>query len=363
MTLRAIESFDYLTPGVGSTLNNPQLSALGWYQFEDTDWVVSSVTRFGYGYSLKPGGVDNDSTIAWLVPGTAVDNGVIGWAWMVHEAAEQDNCYIAFADGDAVCLYVRRVQYGVVEIWLGTPGSMGSSMIFQSDPGVWRNGVWDYWEIKFLLDNDTITPAGTVELRINTVPIADYINVTTAPPGSTTWNNIKLGMDRTPFDVQKRNYYDDFYVLNTDGADTNDFLGNVRVQGIKPAAPGVSTQWFPSNGMLANWQNASNSNVDDSLYVYTPNIGDLDLYEINPIINAAEVYGVAVKGAYRQDDATQRFVNNVLRTGGVNFDGTVTPASSNYNFVIDVFQDNPDTGMSWTDVEVNLLQIGPKVDS
>jgi hypothetical protein len=97
--------------------------------------------------------------------------------------------------------------------------------------------------------------------------------------------------------------------------------------------------------------------------VYSGVPGDFDLYLIDPLINSPYVFGVQVKGAVRQDDATQRFYRNTLLSDMTQVYGATYATDSNYSFVIDMFEENPDTMLPWLDTEVNAIEIGPEVES
>ena len=91
--------------------------------------------------------------------------------------------------------------------------------------------------------------------------------------------------------------------------------------------------------------------------------GDQDKYTIEPMVNTPEVFGVQVTGLYRQNDATQRSVANVIDSNGTEAEGQEYFTPGNYAASIDQFEVDPDTGISWLPSAVNALLVGPKVKS
>jgi len=80
------------------------------------------------------------------------------------------------------------------------------------------------------------------------------------------------------------------------------------------------------------------------------------------ILNTPLVHGIEISGAYRQDDATQRFIKNSIQSSGVNAEGVSRAINQSYTFYADIFETDPNTGVSFTGTAANALKIGPKVD-
>jgi hypothetical protein len=129
-----------------------------------------------------------------------------------------------------------------------------------------------------------------------------------------------------------------------------------------PNAAGASTDWTPF-GAATNWEAASNADIDDTKYVYGTTPGDYDLYEVTPLINTPTVFGVQVTGYYRQDDATQRSVKNVIYSGTTLDEGIEYFTNADYAATTDMWEEDPDTNDPWLYADVNNVQIGPKVES
>jgi hypothetical protein len=91
-------------------------------------------------------------------------------------------------------------------------------------------------------------------------------------------------------------------------------------------------------------------------------VGDQDLYTVTPIINAPVIFGIDVLGFYRQDDATQLYPKNTIKSGGVTSYGAVNASYSTYKAFRDIWELDPATSVGFTGTAVNALQIGPNLD-
>lgn len=243
---------------------------------------------------------------------------------------------------------VQLCDYGVVKAF-----DVNGDQIGASEPNRYTVNSWNFCEIHFVAGS-----TGSVEVRINattvlSIPVADFQPST------------YYGVSAMTFTVSSARecWIDDWYLLDTEGSVNTGYLGNVRVQFLPLDGTGNQTEWSPSNAGDPNWENANNLLVDDASFVYNPDgeQGDYDLYSCQALINSPNIYGVLVKGAYRQTDATQQFAQNALRTNGSDFFGeSVGVSADQYSYIDDVYDLNPATSAGWTYSEVNSIEIGPK---
>jgi hypothetical protein len=194
--------------------------------------------------------------------------------------------------------------------------------------------------------------AGTaeIEVRLQTVPVLHLISETIAAFDSAGF--IHQPSSAVHFMI------DDFRIYDATGSVNNTWLGTRRAQLNMPGANGATLDFTRSNTGVANWQNWINQAVDDTLYLYTPNIGDVNLSTVTPMTNAAVVAWVQVTSFVRQDDATQRFVKNRIVSSGVTADGASFPTTQSYSADHDVWELDPNTGLQFTSTAVNALSIG-----
>jgi hypothetical protein len=366
--LLAIEGFDYLKTASPDT---DQFAALGW-SGSLAQMNVVAPGRFGYGKRLgfAPGG----GIGRWAQKQDNVTS-FVGMAVIIGDGqsnqAQQDELYIGLEDGTSaffggtsnsgVQITVALVQNGVIRVYAGLPVDSFTSpvLLAASRPGAFKYGRDFYLEIGSVIDNSS----GSVQVRVNTDIVIDVVAADTQKTPLALWNILRVETSVTFGSSTGDAFVDDIYVCDNTGSNNNTYLGNVRVQALLPNAPGDRTVWTPFNGALANWQNAININTDDTLYVFTPNAADWDLYNIQSLVNSPTIFGVQVKGSYRQDDATQRKIQNTLKSVTTEDKGAIYSTDQTYAYFSDIWELNPATGVGFTGAEVNALQIGPYVNT
>lgn len=367
------ESFDYYaTSSIGDNESNRLLGLSGWYQFEG-EVGISDFAVYEYGKSLSfaasDGATSTFSGVAFVLP-ESIQTGFIGMNLYIGDNVEE-GVYapsISFVDTGVLPGLDGMIephfsivfgQFGTIRIFTG---ETDGDLFYSSPPGKWTTNTWFFVEIGTTIDATT----GMIEVRINTVPICHYTNInTTGGVGDPVFGAVRLG-SRGPSstrDGAKEVWWDNIYVCDPEGDYNNTFLGLARAQGLMPAGDGDSTEWIPFDAMLSNWENASNMLIDDETYVSSATVGDFDLYEVNPLVNAPTIFAVTVKGAYRQTDATQRSVKNLIKSGATTAEGVEHFTSETYQMFKDIYEVNPDTDVAWVYTEVNGAQIGPKLES
>jgi hypothetical protein len=326
---------------------------------------VVTTGRFDYGNKLSwtnnvGSQTDNVCMVRPVEPGMTWTEGFIGLAVKIGETSAAP-FRIAFYDAvtDQSQLIVELGVNGVIRVYRGTTGGvLGGTLLLTSHAGAFYYDEWFFLEIRGVID----TTAGICQVRVNTVTVLSLVTANTRNANclstfdAVAWGNSIIGFANA-FKVS----IDDHYFLDADGTENNGFLGNVRIKCQLPVSNGDNID-FTAVGAASNWQGARNILMSDSIYDYSPNIGDYDLYDMDPILNAPLVHGIQTRMGLRQDDATQRVAHSIIKTGGVEFEGTVDHyLNQSYTYYFDIWELNPDTGVGWTGTEVNALQAGPKV--
>lgn len=352
-----------------STNASAAFAQLGWYGLPGGPApakmrILNTNTAFGYGNALE---MDNTSVASEQTQASyLLKNGVTATEWRqgarmyVPSGQNYMKPFIGIGKTGTCLMSVMFSDFGQIELWLGRPHKSLGTLLATSDPGTYLEDTWNYLELGGLLINTT---AGYVTVRLNTVEVIAVVSTITSA-GSFSLDSFMVGFgeDSTIGVTTTGVLWDDMYIVDTSGPDNNDWLGNIRVQGLVPDAPGASTDWTPF-GAATNWQAASNTDIDDTKYVFSGTATDHDLYNVTPLINTPQVFGVQITGFYRQDDATQRSVANTIQSNGVDAEGVEFFTPGNYAAATDMWESDPDTSDPWLYPAVNLLQIGPLVKS
>jgi hypothetical protein len=205
---------------------------------------------------------------------------------------------------------------------------------------------------------------GSVEVRVNTVPVISLTGANTQGATITTCDSIFLGIYVPGGGVE--GHFDDLYVNDTSGGVNDSWLGNVRVKTQFMIANGFTNDFSigGTSPAATHWQSVLNQNLDDTKFEYSPNIGDIDLFTPDPNLNSPLVHAVQVRMALRQDDATQRVARALVRVSGTNYVGSVDQyTNQTFTMYRERWQLNPNTGVSFTGAEVNAIQAGVKVQA
>lgn len=366
MTLRYVDGFDYMPTGTG---NDGRLEASGYYLrggngVQDVANIPNNIVstgRFNYGNCLSWNGLVGSQAnrlqmIKVIQPGSLFSAGVIGLAVAIGKTSTVpfQVCFYDAVTDQAQC-YIEFLVNGIINAY----GANGT-FLARTYAGAYYFDEWFYCEFKASI----ATSGGTMEVRINTVPVIQIPSANTQTSTNASFDAFQLSTRSIGIGQKFVVAVDDLYVLDTGGSINNNFLGNVRVKTQFPSAPGSNTQFSIGGTQPTNWQAASNTNTDDTSYVFDPTVGQYDLYDIQAIINGPTVHGVQVRSSMRQDDSTQRVGHNQIQSGVTLANGPNDHyLNQSYTYYTDIWETDPNTSAGWTGTAVNALQIGPKVNA
>ena len=210
---------------------------------------------------------------------------------------------------------------------------------------------WHYIEFKA-----TIGATGSYEVRVDGLTYLSGSGVNTQQSANARANRVQIGLNSLGISV------DDVYICDGTGTANNNFLGDVRVQALMPSADGDLSQLTPSTG-TTHYNLVDEVPPDgDTSYVSGATAGNVDLYQLGDVAAVSgSILGVAVYSFARKDDAGTRTIANVIKTGGVEYDGPAQALSMSYTYFTEHWETNPATGLPWTIADVNALQAGVKV--
>lgn len=292
-------------------------------------------------WSLAPG--DEHAT---LIAGVAFQNTDATWG-------SDTNAIISFlSDGGATWhvgtgpsvggsssttkLRAMRGEFGTI---IGTQASL-----------VMPAQAWYYVEMKA-----TLGDAGSVTVRVNGQTVIDASGVDT-----------KNGGTKTVFDAVRLNYcnnftlIDDFYICNGAGSAYNDFLGDTRVETLRPNGNGNYSDWIGSDAdSTNNYQLVDEATYDAADYVLSSATNERDTYTFDDMVHTTgAVKGVMTHGIMSKTDTGARQARLIARTNSLNFSGpTEDLETTDYGFH-KVWEKNPDTTNDWAIAEVNAAEFG-----
>jgi hypothetical protein len=214
-------------------------------------------------------------------------------------------------------------------------------------------GVWYYVELKVTARTGT---NGVYELRIDEVADISGSMVNLANTGSD-------GVDVVMFSSASTNVlWDDIYILDDQGGQNDDFLGDSAIRGILPTAEGATNAWVPSSGTdNAALVDDTATSPNDADYNRGVSPGDIDLYEyanVTGLLNGP-IAGIMVTSDMRMEATGTATVRVKVREAAVNYDeATHTVNGTSVRGYTQVVENSPDDGLPWEVADIDGMQLG-----
>lgn len=333
-------------------------------------------TRHGYGHSLKSGIKDPALAKRLRLPLGLQTEIVVGFAYKYRQTNR----------GQIISFYYDD-HLGAVEplagLYANADGGISFAVPVNRNAGLYfsvgasnaatlravtpQNTIfpdsWQYIEVKYKPHKT----AGSISVRVNgqtcltltgaTVPpyMPDAVNTITL---GTATNDLPLVLDLTTGDKS----YDDLYVLNTSGADLNNFLGDVMVQSIpivSDATPNELSQYGGSSGHFTA-VNAWPPDEDVS-YLYGNTPAEKELFGIDTLpANIIDVLAMSVHVRARKDAPGASSMRLIAKYSSSTVEGTTYALSTNYVTRHLFLEACPDT-TAWTKVKAQAALFGFEV--
>jgi hypothetical protein len=230
-----------------------------------------------------------------------------------------------------------------------TAVALGTAGVSQG--AVFSAGLWNFCEIQAVIHPTN----GAITVQINGVNALSVSGVKTTAASSV------LSLINWCFGNAGTCYIDDVYFCDLNGtAPFNTFLGGCHINTLFPSAPGTYTQFTPNNPNNSNWMGASDPILDgDMTYNTASNVGTKDTFvSAAAFLPAVTILAVQPKSAVRQDDTVARQMQTYLKSGSTELGGAPYQMTQSYNFMTDLYINDPATGLPWTSAGVNALEFG-----
>lgn len=324
-----------------------------------------------------------DGTTAWTLTNTAIGTGRFGNGLVTSGTATSTGAETGFgatagpiiagfafkpaSTGSFMCFSHTAGSAGS-QVWLhrGSGGeiiayrSSAASLLGSSALGVLPLGSWSFVEAKATIHDTT----GSLVVRVNGVEVLNLTNIDTKDGAFPTAQILRLG-GQNAANSASGNTWDDVYIADTTGSFNNDFLGELSVEHLRPAADDVA-QWVGSDGNLVdNWDlvnEAGAANTAD--YVGSATVGQRDLYVPGPSTRplSSPVLAVMPVAVVMKTDAGTRTMKLAVKegAGGTVRLGPDTGLPTSFGEIRTVF-DRKGDGTAFTVADVNALRVGFEV--
>jgi len=340
MSLILIEGFDHYTTATSG----------GKFTIDANAEIDASAGRFQGGGALKPM-TSATSTENYFYFDANYSEIIVGFAFYYDNTGTEypltiDMLALLSSAGNTQVI----LKLGTGNVLFVTRGT--NSVIANGTTGLVA-GTWNYIEMRTVISDSV----GEIEVRLNGVVEINASGLDTKQDTSiASVNRMYFGSCR----YLNAARIDDVYVLSTAGSFNNDFLGDCRVATLAVVANGTTNQWDALVGP-SNYQDVDDATPDDdTTYIHTAVDGEIDLFGIENMSQASDVFGVQVVARSEKPDAGDAFVRLGVRSGGANYFGADQGLSVGYTHLKQIFNYDPHTKGAWTRTLVNLLEVGVK---
>lgn len=342
MALLFLEGFDvYNTVDCATEM----LQGRWTYCFTGTDNNVQCFAGGRTGYYVVL-----DNTARWIYKTFSSNYSTMIAGIALYPRSWDTYSVFAFKDGSSTVQTSFNFATGpVLQARRNTTGGGGTLLDSQSiNIGL---NAWIYLEMKVTFHTTT----GVVVAKINGEEVMNATGLNTSQSTNNYANTIHL----QGFSSGQGPLNDDLYVCDTSGSYNNDFLGDCKVETLRPDGAGNYAQWTPSAG--SNYQNVDdNPGPDnDSTYNDGDTVNDIDSYTLdNLTTTAGTIHGVqSVIRASKTDAGTVKY-KPLLRVNSTDYVGTEISPGSSYLYTQYINEINPNDSLAWEVADINAIEGG-----
>lgn len=306
--------------------------------------ISSTEGRRSTGGLLAPNASSAATNISKTIP-ASMGSFVVGFSFKCSTLPQMNVTILRLLDAGTLQLEIRLNTDGTLSV------TRNGSVLGTSSVSI-SSGSHFYFELKATI-HDTL---GSYELRLDGVSILSATGVDTKNTTNASINQISLGTSGTSL-TNVVFTFDDMYVLDTEGSSNNDFLGDVRIDAIRPTSNGYWLQWSASSGTdHAALVDDVTPNTTD--YVSTASVGNKDSFVMSnpPSLASQSIYAVRVKVAALKDDAGSRSIKVGVRSGTTESVSAALPLSTSQVYYSNIHETDPATGGAWTQAAVSAVE-------
>jgi hypothetical protein len=192
---------------------------------------------------------------------------------------------------------------------------------------------------------------GIIQVKLNGVLDIDYSG-DTKPGTNTQFDILRIAGTGSAY---AHGWWDDLVV------DDAAWIGDTKIQGIRPTAAGNAAQWTPSAG--ANFQCVDEVPPDDADYVETNTAAILDTHGFGDLVGSIEsIKCVQVHARSVKEGApTPQNLQLAVRSGATDyFSGNKAVPAAAPKGLFNIWETDPNTAAAWLASGVNAAEFGYK---
>lgn len=275
---------------------------------------------------------------------------IVGFAFYADSNSANSSKTVQLVDSASSVQLTLNILNGIIQLYRGDNGTL-----LASSAQTLQAGLWNYIEIKATIADS----GGVFEVRVNEQVWATYT-------GDTKYSSTLAHARTIRFCTASWVYtgIHDLYICDGTGSVNNAYLGDVRVDTVRPVGAGALTQFSPQGGSV-NWENVDDATSDgDTTYNVSDMTGQIDTFDCAnlPAIGSV-IGGVQVNLMTRKDDAGSRTLRAIARAASTNYEGADIVLTTDYRVCRQVWDQNPATAAAWTEAAINAAEFGYKVQA
>lgn len=220
-----------------------------------------------------------------------------------------------------------------------------------------KPGAWNTLEIK-VFQSET---AGLITVKVNGVVVMNAEDIGDVGPAA-SWDNFVIwgvvsGLTQNGFTMG------DLIISDDTGATFNDFIGDFRIETAVPDADGTTVDWTRNAGAsdYLAIDDAIGSPDDDTTYIESTTAAQ-DAYATYPAATLTDVdtiHFIAICSRVRDDAGSAPLQVAHLCENAASVDvGTTKAVAATYEYVIDIFETDPNGSITWTKTSIDAAEYG-----
>jgi hypothetical protein len=330
--LQGMDGFD-----IHSTWEDMEIRYPGSYRM-NTNIPLTTGGRFGGGCFR------GNNTTAWMRLPFSGSPSTIIWSAsiLLLGSMTYDHSFIYAHNPSGWIWYCKVINGGFLQ-FVGPSGVLGTTSV-----PIASSVVWNFIEIKVY----SHASAGTVEVRLNEDVILDVSGVNTARYAGGCTELHYYQNDSNGY------YVDDWFWLDDTGTYNNDFLGDRRIETLRPN--GDASVQFTRSGGSNNFEMVDDDpdQDGDSTYNESGVVGYKDRLDIESLsVTPDSIAAVQTVVTSRKTGAGTANQKVGVYSGTTESLSAAKGQSTDYNIQMHIEEDNPDDSAVWEEADITALQL------
>ncbi|MCM2480208.1 hypothetical protein [Serpentinimonas maccroryi] len=217
-------------------------------------------------------------------------------------------------------------------------------------------GVWHYIELQ-VVQGDPGVANGSLTVRINGVEAMQVNQQMTRGASETGLRSVFVAARPDNYAIARVDV-DDLYITDASGTVNQGFLGDVRIDVLRPRASGSVTQWEVQPGTSTDWQALSDDSDASVLRAAAAGLRHSVAMQALPTLRSPVIHGVQVMLLARKSDAGQAAMRSLALSGAQAALGAPVALLDTLVWHQTMIENDPNGGAPWTPASLAAAEFG-----